>query len=92
MKAGTHVRIRDLSAYRGRAGVLIQDFGFWSNMRGGRYTVRVGDEIVHCTKIAATAPTVAPGWYPYSDGSGTLRYWDGQQWTQHTAEPPPMNT
>ncbi len=23
------------------------------------------------------------GWYP--DQQGTMRYWDGQQWTGHTA-------
>lgn len=27
--------------------------------------------------------TIQPGWYP--DGSGSLRWWDGQQWTQHTS-------
>lgn len=25
-----------------------------------------------------------PGWYPQDDGSG--RYWDGEQWTEHTVE------
>lgn len=27
--------------------------------------------------------SAAPGWYP--DNAGTLRYWDGMQWTEHTA-------
>lgn len=26
--------------------------------------------------------SAAPGWYP--DDSGTIRYWDGGQWTEHT--------
>lgn len=31
-----------------------------------------------------TDPTTAPaGWY--DDGRGSLRYWDGTQWTEHTA-------
>lgn len=30
---------------------------------------------------------VDPGWYP--DGSGQLRYWDGQAWTEHTHPLPP---
>lgn len=28
--------------------------------------------------------TPPPGWYPDNHGGGQ-RYWDGQQWTQHTA-------
>jgi len=30
----------------------------------------------------------SPGWYPQSDG--TQRYWDGQQWTEHTAPSAPQ--
>lgn len=29
-------------------------------------------------------PTVPAGWYPNPTGPGQ-RYWDGQQWTEHTA-------
>ncbi|GAA5025766.1 DUF2510 domain-containing protein [Microbacterium fluvii] len=31
--------------------------------------------------------TTPPGWY--DDGHGALRWWDGQQWTEHVAEPDP---
>ncbi|WP_427869071.1 DUF2510 domain-containing protein [Leucobacter luti] len=30
--------------------------------------------------------SVQPGWYP--DQTGTLRWWDGQQWTEHTQAAP----
>jgi hypothetical protein len=32
----------------------------------------------------------APNWYPDPAGSGGMRYWDGSQWTQHLAPPPPV--
>jgi hypothetical protein len=33
----------------------------------------------------STQPSTPAGWYddPYAPGSGRLRWWDGQQWTQH---------
>jgi hypothetical protein len=31
----------------------------------------------------------APDWYQDPDGSGGLRYWDGQAWTDHTHKPNP---
>lgn len=31
-----------------------------------------------------------PGWYPSGEGSG-LRYWDGQNWTDHTAQSQPSH-
>jgi hypothetical protein len=31
----------------------------------------------------ATTPITPPGWY--DDGHGALRWWDGSQWTEHTA-------
>jgi hypothetical protein len=32
----------------------------------------------------------AAGWY--DDGSGTQRWWDGQNWTDHRQEPAPVST
>ena len=31
--------------------------------------------------------TPPAGWYP--DSTGTVRWWDGEQWTEHTPPPPP---
>jgi hypothetical protein len=37
---------------------------------------------------------VPQGWYPDPTGTGTLRWWDGSQWTNHTQPeagyPPPV--
>jgi hypothetical protein len=30
-------------------------------------------------------PAIAPGWYPDPHGPGSLRYFDGRSWTEHTA-------
>lgn len=35
--------------------------------------------------LPATALTTPAGWY--DDGHGSLRWWDGQQWTEHTHPP-----
>lgn len=34
--------------------------------------------------------THAAGWYPDPSNPQIQRYWDGQQWTQHTQQVPPM--
>jgi hypothetical protein len=34
---------------------------------------------------AQAAPATRPGWYP--DAEGTVRWWDGQQWTEQVAPP-----
>ena len=31
--------------------------------------------------------TPPAGWYP--DSTGTVRWWDGEQWTEHQPPPPP---
>lgn len=50
MRQGAQVRIRDLSAYRGRVGTLLLDRGFF-NLHG-RYVVQVDGEAVYCTKVS----------------------------------------
>jgi len=37
--------------------------------------------------MGVTATTRLPaGWYPDPDGGDQRRWWDGQEWTQYTAE------
>jgi hypothetical protein len=36
--------------------------------------------------VTPPAITVAPNWFPDPRGEKRLRYWDGQQWTEHTTE------
>lgn len=35
------------------------------------------------------SPVHSAGWYPDHDGSASLRWWDGSQWTPHTHPPTP---
>jgi hypothetical protein len=39
----------------------------------------------------AAAPVIAPGWYPDNADPGLQRWWDGAQWTTHTAPSAPGN-
>src|SRR5438034_638647 len=34
----------------------------------------------------SSTPSVAPGWYPDPHGQVRLRWWDGSQWTDQTAD------
>ncbi|MBA2552406.1 MAG: DUF2510 domain-containing protein, partial [Geodermatophilaceae bacterium] len=31
-----------------------------------------------------------PGWYADPSGAAAQRWWDGNQWTDHTQQPPPV--
>ena len=33
-----------------------------------------------------TPPSANPGWYPDPDGSNTMRYWNGSEWTEPPAK------
>lgn len=35
-------------------------------------------------------PSIPAGWYPDAADAVLLRYWDGEQWTEHTAPRPPQ--
>ena len=39
-------------------------------------------------EIIPPPPSVPPGWYPESADAGLVRYWNGAQWTDHTAPRP----
>jgi hypothetical protein len=42
------------------------------------------------TQAVAQHPAHVPAaWHPDPGGSGRLRYWDGQKWSDHYSEPPP---
>ena len=36
--------------------------------------------------VPAASDAVAAGWHPDPHGHAALRYWDGQQWTEHVSE------
>ena len=41
--------------------------------------------------VQAPRPVAPPaGWYPDPQGQRAQRYWDGWQWTAHTADAPPV--
>lgn len=39
-----------------------------------------------------SAPNIPAGWYPNGDDPSTVRWWDGQGWTDQTAETPSAGT
>jgi uncharacterized RDD family membrane protein YckC len=41
------------------------------------------------SRVTLDEVTATPGWYPDPRGTGTLRYFDGESWTEHVALPPP---
>ncbi len=54
-------------------------------------SVLAGDYSPGSVAVAAAPPPPPPppgipaGWYPDADNDKLLRYWDGQNWTEHTA-------
>lgn len=38
----------------------------------------------------STPPPTPAGWYMDPSGSNNMRYWDGQQWTEHVGAAPPQ--
>ena len=39
-------------------------------------------------RAAGRFPAPPPGWYPES-GTGAMRWWDGERWTENRHQPPP---
>src|SRR5580704_1868101 len=39
-------------------------------------------------RVSGTGTGAAPNWYPDPSGSGGVRWWDGDRWTEHIAAPP----
>lgn len=45
-----------------------------------------GAQVVPVPAVSApSAPTIQPGWYDDPQGLARLRWWDGQQWTDHVS-------
>ncbi len=44
-----------------------------------------GSEVVGL--LGEEVNVAAPGWYPNPDRTQTLRYWDGERWTEHSTLP-----
>lgn len=43
----------------------------------------VGSKTPSASQASAPTATVhPPGWYPATDGSGRVMWWDGQEWSQ----------
>jgi uncharacterized RDD family membrane protein YckC len=61
----------------------------WFGGDARRQNERGGDDDEKLVSDSATSPR--PGWYPDPGGSGWLRYFDREGWTQHTAPPAPWN-
>jgi LPXTG-site transpeptidase (sortase) family protein len=51
----------------------------------------IQETVEEAEEAEASAPDTPAGWYPDSQDGGTLRYWDGQNWTDRIrpAEQPP---
>ncbi len=43
------------------------------------------DRVVVSSPLMLGPDSLPAGWHPAPGGGGGLRYWDGQQWTEHHA-------
>jgi hypothetical protein len=61
----------------------------WGKNRKNLDTIEAAVQAELAAPAQPQQPTHTPGWYADSGSPGQLRWWDGTQWTRHTAPSTP---